>query len=414
MLYVLIIDPDEILTPLITESLLSIANVHIDSVISGDEAYNKIKEQKYAFLISDYAFGNDNVVSFLTLLRDSDITIPYLVITSMDGEDYAINALNAGVSKYIKRNSTDVTKQIWEHFIAYHVNHEIKEILRESEEQYRIVAELISDIILIRSNNDYVYINPAGRNILNLADIKDVPKFLTIEEKIEESVINNRSGNTSLLEAKKVWYVHVTVTTVEGSIRTKAAVLPITHGHAYAEFIIVNRFTPQDSAESQLETTKLILSITDKNEKNRRDAAERMAQLGKFAVEPLLKAMKSISIEDMFVRMSIEQTIADTLGKLGTEAIPALTNALQHNPDWHIRSATVDALGDIGDPNVTDLLSYTLLNDGDWNVRCSAAEALGKIGNIDAIASLEKALEDDNPMVAMYAKEAISILEKIG
>jgi HEAT repeat protein len=122
--------------------------------------------------------------------------------------------------------------------------------------------------------------------------------------------------------------------------------------------------------------------------------------------------MKSIQIDDMFVRMSIEQTIADTLGKLGAEAIPALTKALQHNPDWHIRSAAVDALGGIGDAVVVDLLSRTMLEDEDWNVRSSAAEALGKIGNKDAIPSLENALEDKNEMVVMYAKEALSILKK--
>ena len=411
MLYVLIIDPDETLTPLITESLLSIGNIHIDSVISGDEAYVKLKTHHYTFLISDYVFGDCDVVSFSALLRACDITIPYILITSMEGEDYAIAALNAGVSKYIKRGSTNVAKQIWEHFTAYHVNHEIKEILRESEEQYRVVAELTSDIILIRSNNNIVYINPAGRNMLNIADIKDVPKFLSIGEKIDEDIVSKNGSDISLLE-KKVWHVHVTVTTDDESTETEAAVLPITYEHACAEFIIIKRFAPQHSDEVHLDTAELIQSITDKNEKTRRNAADRMAQLGKFAVDPLLKAMKSINIDDMFVRMSVEQTIADTLGKLGKEAIPALINALQHNPDWHIRSAAVDALGGIGDSTVVDVLSHALLTDEDWNVRSSAAEALGKIGNIEAIPSLEEALEDANDMVSMYAKEALNILKK--
>jgi len=412
MLLILIIDPDKTLTPFITESLLSIGNVHVDSVVSGDEAYEKMKNQKYTFLISDYSFGNDDVVSFSARLRNSDISIPYIVVTSMDGEDYAIDALNAGVSKYIKRNNANVQKQIWEHFTAYHVNHEIKEILRESEDQYRVVAELTSDIILICSNNEFVYINPAGRNILNLVDIKDVSKFLTIGERIEGSQAITHGDDISLLGVKKVWHVRVTVTTTDGIIETEAAVLPITHEHAYAEFIIIKHFAPQEADGTQLDTTKLVLSITDRNEQIRRDAAAQMAKLGKFAVEPLLKAMKDIRIDDMFVRMSVEQTIADTLGELGAEAIPALTNALQHNPDWHIRSAAVDALGGIGDPTVVDVLSLTLLNDEDWNVRSSAAEALGKIGNVDAISALEEALEDPNDMVCMYAKESLSLLKR--
>jgi len=409
MLLILIIDPDKTLTPFITESLLSIGNVHIDSVASGNEAYEKMKNQKYTFLVSDYAFGNDNVVSFSSLLRNSDISIPYIVVTSMEGEDYVINALNAGVSKYIKRNTANVQKEIWEHVTAYHVNCEINEILRESEDQYRVVAELTSDIILIRSNNEIVYINPAGRTILNLTDVKDVPKFLIIGERIEGS--EARSGGTSLLGRKKVWYVHVTVITADGTSEAEAAVLPITYGHAYADFIIIKQFVSQEPDEPQLDTAALILSITDKNEQIRRVAAAQMAKLGKLAVDPLLKAMKSVNIDDMFVRMSIEQTIADTLGKLGAEAIPSLTNALQHNPDWHIRSAAVDALGGIGDPIIVDLLSHTLLNDDDWNVRSSAAEALGKIGDAGAVSSLEEALEDSNDMVRMYVKEALSLLK---
>ncbi|MCL2460492.1 MAG: HEAT repeat domain-containing protein [Euryarchaeota archaeon] len=405
----LIIDPDKTLTPFIAESLLSIGNVHIDSVASGDEAYEKMKNQKYTFLISDYVFGNDNVVSFSTLLRNSDISIPYIVVTSMEGENYVIDALNAGVSKYIKRNTANVQKELWEHVTAYHVNYEINEILRESEDQYRVVAELTSDIILIRSNNEIVYINPAGRTTLNLADVKDVPKFLIIGDRIEGSEAH--SGGTSLLGRKKVWYVHVTVTTADGTREAEAAVLPITYGHAYADFIIIKQFISHEPDESQLDTAALILSITDKNEQIRRAAAAQMAKLGKLAVDPLLKAMKTVNIDDMFVRMSVQQTIADTLGKLGPEAIPSLTNALQHNPDWHIRSAAVDALGGIGDPIIVDLLSHTLLNDDDWNVRSSAAEALGKIGDAGAVSSLEEALEDSNDMVRMYVKEALSLLK---
>ncbi|HEY5311437.1 MAG TPA: HEAT repeat domain-containing protein [Pirellulales bacterium] len=86
-------------------------------------------------------------------------------------------------------------------------------------------------------------------------------------------------------------------------------------------------------------------------------------------------------ISEPFIRVwSVQETVADALGRIGGDAVPALVKALSH-PNAEVRVQATHALALIGSrakPAVPEL--SRLLGDDNQEVRRGAARALGQIG----------------------------------
>jgi HEAT repeat protein len=86
-------------------------------------------------------------------------------------------------------------------------------------------------------------------------------------------------------------------------------------------------------------------------------------------------------LSEPYVRVwTVQETVADALGRIGGEAVPALIQALSH-PNVEVRVQATRALALIGaraQPAVPEL--SRLLGDENEEVRRGAARALGQIG----------------------------------
>jgi HEAT repeat protein len=95
-------------------------------------------------------------------------------------------------------------------------------------------------------------------------------------------------------------------------------------------------------------------------------------------LESLLMAPR---LSEPFARAwSVQETVADALGRIGGDAVPAIIKALSH-PDVEVRVQATHALALIGSraaAAVPDLAR--LLSDESEEVRRGAARALGQIG----------------------------------
>lgn len=111
---------------------------------------------------------------------------------------------------------------------------------------------------------------------------------------------------------------------------------------------------------------------------------------------------------------------ARALAVLGTEAVPALIEALGSS-DPYVRSGAAEALGQFPVPEAYDALVVALHNsfpgpsdDGEVNeARTHAALALGKLGDPRACGELLKALPDclsDYLSVSWYVMDALAML----
>jgi HEAT repeat protein len=166
----------------------------------------------------------------------------------------------------------------------------------------------------------------------------------------------------------------------------------------------------------------------------RKQAVERLVELGEPAVLPLIQALERHS----------STLLMEVLGRLrDPRAVAPLVAALtQENP--HIRQAAATALGLIGDPqaigplidafrvesgDTEDITAWldaaealahigepavgplvAALADEDWLVRTSSAVALGQLGDLRAVVPLTASLSDAELQVRLDATEALGKL----
>jgi len=151
----------------------------------------------------------------------------------------------------------------------------------------------------------------------------------------------------------------------------------------------------------------LIRDLGGEDEETRCESAQKLVEVGEFAIPYLIDTLKDNS-------WMVRQFAAFVLGKIGDErAVPALIDALK-DEDFGVRKEAAHALSRTGDERAVPSL-ITALNDEDWRVRDIAALALGEIAvkEVDISAAypdLIEALKDKEMGVRITAD---TVLEKI-
>ena len=225
-----------------------------------------------------------------------------------------------------------------------------------------------------------------------------------------------------------------------------------------------NLFASKD-VRLQKKIQDLIATIEGYDDEKREKAAEKLAEIGEAAVEPLILALKEATAEfsserklgnlaDVFCKIGApavkplaaelaknEQGAAFVLGAMGAkaaEAVPALIYTMcqgysigyardalgkmgnaalepiiailqDKNCSGDDRVAAISALGKIGGRRAKDQLAAAL-DDADSGVRFAAALMLGRSGDAHAVQPLIAALDDGT---GWHRTEAIDALAKI-
>ena len=76
----------------------------IETASSVNEALQKIKQQKYDVIISDYQMPEMTGLDFLKELRAGENDVPFILFTGECGEEITMEALNLGADRYFNKN----------------------------------------------------------------------------------------------------------------------------------------------------------------------------------------------------------------------------------------------------------------------------------------------------------------------
>jgi len=131
---------------------------------------------------------------------------------------------------------------------------------------------------------------------------------------------------------------------------------------------------------------------------------DQCAALGETAIEPLLAVIQSPDADK-----ETKHQATQTLAKIGTPALPALSRLMTHQ-DPLVRQLAAAGLGAMGDENAADALVQAAA-DHSWQVRLAAVQALGKIGVPAGFNAVLNALKDSMPEIRAAAVETVG---KIG
>ncbi len=109
----------------------------------------------------------------------------------------------------------------------------------------------------------------------------------------------------------------------------------------------------------------------------------------------------------------VRDGVVSALGGIGERpdlAVPVLTNALEHDPNWMVRRDAAEALGSFANDSEAVLPALIkTLKDSDWQARGGALSGLGKIQNKSEVVVplITPFLYDDNNVIQRTAAYAL-------
>ena len=151
MIRVLFVDDERLLLDLSKEFLeQQEEDFRVDTAISAEEALQRLSEEEYDAVASDYKMPGMDGLGFLSELRKRGNSIPFIMFTGRGREEVAVEAFRRGADGYVMKGG-EPTAQYAElaNSIRQAVNRrKVEEALRESEERYRALVELAHDGVM--------------------------------------------------------------------------------------------------------------------------------------------------------------------------------------------------------------------------------------------------------------------------
>jgi PAS domain S-box-containing protein len=129
-----------------------------------------LDQQTWDLIISDYTMPHFSAPAALTLLKESGLDLPFIIVSGAIGEETAVEAMKAGAHDYIQKgNLARLIPAIERELRDAQVRRERKqaeEALRESGEKYRALFEQSADAIYVTTREgQFVDLNQAGLDL---------------------------------------------------------------------------------------------------------------------------------------------------------------------------------------------------------------------------------------------------------
>lgn len=151
-----------------------------------------------------------------------------------------------------------------------------------------------------------------------------------------------------------------------------------------------------------------ILDSSHTDETTKGHAAWALAFIGAEAVDALMPALKSDSLD---VRCAVLGAIAKVVQEQPSDPLVRILIEALTDPVAIVRAEAASGLGQITHPASLPHLILAC-RDSEVDVRKAAVSALGKVGDTSAVEPLQGALQDRESVVQVLAKVALSQLER--
>jgi len=253
--------------------------------------------------------------------------------------------------------------------------------------------------------------NSFGPVIIKLIEEISSPKFLINATKDEDSNVREFSNRflyglgkeavdplISFLKEEDS-FILLKVITALGNIKDSRAIEPLIGVLKDKDSAVRESAVVALKKFGEIAVEPLISALQAKDLEVRRNVIKILGQIkDPRAVEPLIVALKD---EDSKVRENIVKAIKE----IGKAAVDILVKTLQ-SEDFDIRVLAAWALGQIGDSRAIDPL-IAALQDKEFFVQAKAAEALGEIQDSRAIEPLIEIMKSENILVKKHAADAL-------
>lgn len=151
---ILIVDDDPTVR-LMLKTKLAVEGYEVVCLGSGGEAIDWLKSNRAHLMLLDYQLADTTGGELADQLAEAGLSIPFIVVTAHGDEKLAVKMMKRGALNYLVKDDTllkilgPTLTQTFDHLERKKALARTEQHLRESEKQYRLLAENISDVIWI-------------------------------------------------------------------------------------------------------------------------------------------------------------------------------------------------------------------------------------------------------------------------
>lgn len=193
---VLLVDDDASLLKIAKRTLQTEGSFQVKTALSVREAFQKMKEEKFDVIVSDYMMPYKDGLTFLKKLRENGENTPFIIFTGKGREEVVKEALNLGAYQYLsKTGDPEIVYCELAHSITKAAKiREAEEALRDSEEKFRAISESAGDAtISIDTQGKIVFWNRVAETIFGYSANEMIgnPVTLIMPERFREITKEN-------------------------------------------------------------------------------------------------------------------------------------------------------------------------------------------------------------------------------
>ncbi len=211
-----------------------------------------LRAESWDLVISDHDMPHISVPAALTVLRESGLDLPFIIVSENIGEENAVAAIKAGAHDYIMKDSLiRLIPAIQNELRAAEIRREgrkAEENLRRREQDFKTLAENAPDIVT-RFDRDlrHIYINPAIEKEMGISRAEFIGKT---HEELNMSRKNIQLWDGALREVFRT-----------GREKVLYSSYPTPTGQKYRHTLIVPEFAQDGSVETVLSITRDITEL---------------------------------------------------------------------------------------------------------------------------------------------------------
>lgn len=135
---------------------------------SADEGFTAMAQSEFDCIVSDYEMPGQDGLEFLRAVRETDPEMPFILYTGKGSEEIASEAIAAGVTDYLQKESGSSQYEVLANRIRNAVEgHRARNRAKDTREWARTLLEYSSDyVFVVDEAGEISYISPSVTRVL--------------------------------------------------------------------------------------------------------------------------------------------------------------------------------------------------------------------------------------------------------
>jgi len=140
----------------------------IETATSAAEGLDRLDEHPVDCVVSDYEMPGKNGIEFLEAVRECHKDLPFILYTGKGGEEVASDAISAGVTDYLqKQSSTDHYKLLANRIANAVDQYRAEQSVERTRRRFQTLVEEATDAILVVGPDaDITFATPSAESVL--------------------------------------------------------------------------------------------------------------------------------------------------------------------------------------------------------------------------------------------------------